>query len=105
MAPSRNATARTGRPHGSTDGLMPPGGFPAVSPELGPFLAGFIEGEGCFLISRQRRGPYGCAMRLSIRDDDHELLSDISDKTRLGRLRSMGARRTSPPQLLWTIST
>jgi len=45
MAPSRNAVTRAGRPPGSTDGMVPAGGFPAVDLALGAFLAGFIEGE------------------------------------------------------------
>jgi hypothetical protein len=79
--------------------MVPAGGFPAVDVALGAFLAGFIEGEACFTISRQRRGPYGCSMRLCVRDDDGVLLAEMADRTRLGRLRSKAARPPSHAQL------
>jgi len=39
--------------------------YPPVSDAFGAFLAGFIEGEGSFLILRQSRGQnHRCSMRL-----------------------------------------
>jgi len=57
--------AALGRPTGSTNGRIPAGGYPPVSDAFGAFLAGFIEGEGSFLILRQSRGQnHRCSMRL-----------------------------------------
>jgi hypothetical protein len=72
------------RPVGSKNGRVPEGGYPRVDRELGGFLAGFIEGEACFTISRQTRGyGYRCVMSLNVRDDDGSLLHELAEKTRL----------------------
>ena len=82
---------------------MPPGGYPRVSDDLAAFLAGFMEGEACFTVQKQARGPYGCTMKLSVRDDDELLLSELMAATRLGTLTRKGARETSRPQVVWTV--
>ena len=91
-------------PVGSTNGRVPSGRYPSVESRVGGFLAGFLEGEACFTIPCQSRGHgYRCMMRLSIRDDDSELLRTLARNTRLGTIRSVPARRTSRPQLCWTV--
>jgi hypothetical protein len=93
------------RPIGSTNGRVPPGGYPSVTPAMGGFLAGFIEGEGCFSIFRQTRGyGYKCRISLNARDDDAALINDIAVKTRLGTVRRRSARPTSRPQVCWIVT-
>lgn len=92
------------RPVGSRTGRTPPGGYPTVAPPLGGFLAGFIEGEGSFVIARQTRGyGYRCGMSLSVRDDDANLVRDLAEKTRLGTLVRVEGRAGSRPQVRWSV--
>ncbi len=92
-----------GRPVGSTNGRTPAGGYPSVSAALGPLLAGFIEGEGCFSITHQTRGPYGCKLAVCVRDDDAALLRELKRATALGTLRPVKARAGSRAQVTWVI--
>jgi hypothetical protein len=96
--------AKTGRPVGSTSGRLPPGGFPAVHRDLGPFLSGFIEGEGCFLITKQSRGTnHGCSMTLASRADDEALIRCLIRATGVGSLGRKAAHGTSKPQVVWAV--
>lgn len=92
------------RPVGSTNGRIPPGGHPAIDDELGGFLAGFIEGEACFSIRRQRGYGYACNMGLTARADDAVLIRNLASALRLGTVNSVEARRTSKPQVRWTVA-
>lgn len=94
-----------GRPAGSTNGRRPRGGYPDVEPELGGFLAGFVEGEGSFGICQQSgRSNYHFAMALNARDDDAALLRKLARSTRLGRVNSCSARGVSNPQVSWSVN-
>lgn len=93
-----------GRPVGSKNGRIPEGGYPPISDELGGFLAGFIEGEACFLIASQSGFGYRCAMTLNSRADDALLIAELVNKSRLGTVRTVEARRTSLPQVRWSIA-
>lgn len=95
--------SRGGRPHGSTSGRVPRGGYPAVSDDLTAFLAGFLEGEATFSVTRQTKGQYRCAMTLGLRRDDEPLLNELAGATRLGTMRRIPARATSHPQSAWTV--
>lgn len=95
-----------GRPAGSTDGRTPIGGYPDLEPDFGDFLAGFLEGEACFLITRQpRRANHRCAVSVGVRDDDQILLSEFAKATRLGTVLPVSARGSSKPQGLWTVNS
>ena len=92
------------RPVGSKNGRVPLGGYPTVSPADGGFLAGFVEGEGCFTIPRQTRGyGYRCVLTLSARDDDADLIQELATSTRLGRVTRVAGRSTSRPQVRWSV--
>lgn len=91
------------RPVGSFDGIAPKGGYPVLSDADGHFLAGFVEGEGCFSIHRSA-GGYQCALHIAARRDDRELLEELCSITRLGRLTDRLPQRNSAPQSVWTIS-
>ena len=72
----------------------------------GHALAGFIEAEGSFLITPNNRGrTWLCAMALNQRADDADMLLDIVRVTGLGRLHAVPARRTSRPQVVWSVTS
>ena len=100
--PDEDGSSIRMRPIGNKNGRTPEAGYPSVDRELGGFLAGFIEGEACFTISRQTRGyGYRCVMSLNARDDDASLPHELADKARIGRVRSVAGRPTSRPQGSW----
>jgi LAGLIDADG endonuclease len=93
------------RPVGSANGRIPEGGYPEVTVEIGAFLAGFIEGEGCFTISRQTRGyGYRPAFTLAARADDGDLVRTLHAATNVGRITNRRAYRTSKPQKVWNVT-
>ena len=72
----------------------------------GHALAGFIEAEGSFSIAPNNGGrSWLCGMSLSQRADDADLLCDIVRVTGLGRLYAVPARRTSRPQVVWSVAS
>jgi hypothetical protein len=72
----------------------------------GHALAGFIEAEGSFSITLNNGGrSWLCGMSLNQRADDADLLCDIVRVTGLGRLYAVPARRTSRPQVVWSIAS
>lgn len=58
--------------------------------DFGHWMAGFIDGEGCFVIRRQnRKGDYTSytpEMRLALRDDDRPILEEMRTRTSIGRI-------------------
>lgn len=97
--------AHRGRPRGSTSGRRPPAGYPRISADLAAFLAGFIEGEASFLISKQARNTnHRCAFSLKVRADDKPLLVELAAATALGGLTAVAARTTSHRQAEWRIT-
>jgi hypothetical protein len=79
-------------------------------PPTGYWLAGLIDGEGCFRIqknkSRKSRGPvtYATSFALKLRDDDEPILREIIAHTGVGRF-SRDANRTgnSRPCAIWHV--
>ena len=72
----------------------------------GHALAGFIEAEGSFVIARNNAGRnWLCAMTLNQRADDADMLLDVVRVTGLGRLHAVPARRSSRPQVVWSVSS
>ncbi|MGH2983437.1 MAG: LAGLIDADG family homing endonuclease [Solirubrobacterales bacterium] len=83
---------------------MPPGGYPHVGSALGGFLAGFLEGEASFNITRQAGwANHRCRMTLCVRDDDRTLIASLAKATRIGSVTSQEARATSKPQVTWQV--
>lgn len=90
---------------GSKTGRIPEGGYPEVSPELGGFLAGFIEAEGCFSIARQPgKANHRCVMRLGVRDDDAPLIHELWSSTGVGTITRLPAKGAIRPQVAWTVA-
>jgi hypothetical protein len=95
-----------GRPHGSTDGRQPLDGYPDLADDFGHFLAGFIEGEGSFVIARQSRNTnHRCSMQLTVRDDDAPLLLQIRECTNVGSITRRPGRGSARPQIAWKVAS
>lgn len=72
---------------------------------FGHWMAGFIDGEGCFTIVRWPNEWYTCTFTLALRDDDTAILYTMHDALGgIGLMVSRGARGNSKPQIAWTIS-
>jgi hypothetical protein len=53
---------------------------------FGDWLAGFIDGEGCFVLARRSRGYIHIGFRISLRDDDAPILYAVSNRLGFGQL-------------------
>jgi hypothetical protein len=65
------------------------GAMSELDPGFGHWLAGFIDGEGCFRIHvHKHRGQHDCRpeveFRLALRDDDAPILDEIVARTGIG---------------------
>ena len=58
-----------------------------VDRDFGNWLAGFIDGEGCFFITRDsKRGAWRARFSLALRHDDKPILTEIVSATGIGTL-------------------
>jgi hypothetical protein len=71
---------------------MPAGHYPEVPADFGHWLAGFIDGEGAFMIEARRRGSYKVAFKLGLRKDDGPILDQCAAVTGLGRVKRYARR-------------
>jgi len=81
--------------------------------ELGWRLAGFTDGEGCFVIHPHPKGlgAYACAFTIGLRADDKPLLVLLRDSTGLGRIydvtptaATLRSRPGTNPGVHWNIA-
>jgi hypothetical protein len=70
--------------------------------DFGNWLAGFIDGEGCFMIGKRGGGPT-CWFQICVRDDDAETLRRIAAETGIGSIYTLVANGTSKPQVIWSV--
>jgi hypothetical protein len=78
--------------------------FPTITSRDVSFLAGFLEGEACFLIwPDRRRQKFRCGVSVSARDDDEPLLRWIQQTTGIGSITWSGRRGRASPQLHWRV--
>jgi hypothetical protein len=76
---------------------------PGLDAEHSHALAGLLDAEGYFAITRGRRESYGCSAAINLRDDDAAVLVDFREKTGLGHLTTIPARASSQSQVKWTV--
>lgn len=69
----------------------------AVDDGFGHWLAGFLDGEGCFSIKTQSRG-YACDLILWVRADDKSIIDEIVTRTGIGSVVFRNHRPATPNQ-------
>lgn len=68
------------------------------------WLAGFIDGEGSFLIYGSPR-PRHCRMTIQVRDDDAPIIEEIINRTGIGTSQTLPARGRSNTRVAWQVWT
>jgi hypothetical protein len=77
-----------------------------IDPSFGNWLAGFIDGEGCFSIFRDpNRKSFRCRFDLVLRRDDEAILVEIAGRTKLGYISRRRAIGRSAPSSTWVIQS
>jgi hypothetical protein len=72
----------------------------------GPFVAGFVAGEGHFAIRPNNAGQsWACAFYLTQREDNAALIRTVRDVTGCGEISRKAARATSRPQAVWKVES
>jgi len=73
--------------------------------DFGHWLAGFIDGEGCFTIIRNANGGWENKFFINVRDDESEIIQDIQSRLQIGRTYHLAARTysKSKPQISWRV--
>lgn len=72
----------------------------------GPFLAGFVAGEGHFWISENNAGQsWSCGFALAQRDDNAELVASAREQAGCGDLRWCPPYGTSHAQVHWLVQS
>lgn len=79
---------------------------------FGNWLAGFIDGEGCFIIREtftpSGRSGFYCGFSLEVRDDDAETIREIHQRTGVGTIKCRarpGKNGNDCPQISWNIQS
>lgn len=68
------------------------------------WLAGFIDGEGCFLIAEEKRqGTYRCSLQVRLRGDDADVLRSIQERTGLGKVTAAKVKADIHPSAMWAV--
>ncbi len=80
-----------------------------VTDSFGNWLAGFIDGEGCFqIVNPSAKANYHCRFEIRLRGDDLAILKEIQEATGLGSIVSASARPDRPnqnPMAAWIITS
>lgn len=72
--------------------------------EFGHWLAGFIDGEGCFVIQQLPAGNVRCIFAITVRKDDEEILRQARAAVGVGVVKAWRSPRASwAPGVTWRI--
>lgn len=80
-----------------------------VDPAFGNWLAGFIDGEGCFYLRFDPRRPssFGAGLKVGLTEADAAILYEVAARTGLGRVRHDDwhhrQRPTNRPTVVWEV--
>jgi hypothetical protein len=74
-----------------------------VDPAFGNWLAGFIDGEGCFEVSYSGERLPAPRFRMVLRDDDTPIVKEIAARTNIGNVRFQRPRVNAHRAVLWSI--
>lgn len=81
--------------------------YPEVPDDFGHWLAGFIDGEGCFQIVRNGTG-FAMRFAITLRDDDRPLLTEIQTRTGLGKIYARRVTNANVsganPTVIWNVA-
>lgn len=81
-------------------------GVQTLPADIGWYLSGLTDGEGCFTIERskqKRKWTYRCAFYIKLRDDDIRLLQWLQRSTGLGTIRRQNRTDGSKPSATWAV--
>lgn len=70
---------------------------------FGYWLAGFTDGEGCFLVRRHERGTHTCAFQIKLRRDDRAVLERIRRFVGYGTVRDEDGEGSSSPKAVYVV--
>jgi hypothetical protein len=77
-----------------------------VDSDFGNWLAGFIDGEGCFYITRDRkRSPYRARFSIALRADDRPILEEVRAVTGIGTIHDYTASSTGSRTTRWMVQS
>ena len=80
-----------------------------LDPAFGNWLAGFIDGEGCFCIRSHtnqgynRTTYYSCQFSVALRADDSPILWEICERTGIGAIDAK-CRTNANPKTVWRVN-
>src|SRR5271166_5719756 len=81
--------------------------FPNIDDGFGHWLAGFIDGEGCFIASTNNNGSPSLNMTVALRADDRAILYECQERTGLGKVYERHPpsyiKKGWPPQTKWEV--
>lgn len=73
------------------------------------WLAGFIDGEGCFKLNQSSTRPgrtnWACTFELSLRADDSDILYVIAERTGLGQVGKLEGVKRGNPKRSWRVTS
>lgn len=76
---------------------------------FGDWFAGFVDGEGCFLVygGTAAKPEHSCRLVIEVRADERAVLEEIQSRLGIGKIQSLPKRRTptSAPLLRWYVSS
>ena len=72
--------------------------------DFGHWLAGFIDGEGCFTIVKNR-GSWQCNFAISVRSDDGAILIQARDWLQAGHIFQAPRNQGRNPMVEWRIGS
>ena len=70
---------------------------------MGYWLAGFIDGEGCFVVKGHTRGTYAPSFAVKLRRDDRAILVAAQRFVGAGVVADVEGDGVSKPQVKWTV--
>jgi len=72
---------------------------------FGHWLAGFIDGEGCFVIHGTAGGRLKCRLAVAVRADELPTLETIQARTGAGTIVTRPQRGTTKPEATWQVQS
>lgn len=75
-----------------------------IDASFGNWLAGFIDGEGCFFIANDSsRGVYRPRFSIALRVDDEPIIQEIKTRTGIGTIHRYTASSTNRLCIRWML--